>query len=103
MFRCIARRKAREDRRARVRDGRDETNRDAQTFGGGGARVLFYRERASVSRPALRHDHSDGDEFFACSALAFASANAFFFAADTLGITAPGFFLASGSSYFLSR
>ena len=64
---------------------------------------VFYSKRVSASRPAFTRVHSDAEDFSAASALALASANAFFFAADTLGITEPGFFLPSGSSYFLSR
>ncbi len=54
-------------------------------------------------RRSLLFTRVHSEDFSAASALALASANAFFFAVDTLGITEPGFFLPSGSSYFLSR
>ena len=75
---------------------RDETTRVSRWY-------VFYSKISIVPLTPLRRLHSDEDAFSASSALALASANAFFFAADTLGITAPGFFFASGSSYLLFR
>ena len=76
---------------------RDETTRVSRWY-------VFYSKIPIVpSSTPLRRLHSDEDAFSASSALALASANAFFFAEDTLGITAPGFFFASGSSYLLFR
>ncbi len=73
----------------------DETTRVSRWY-------VFYSKISIVPLTPLRRLHSDEDAFSASSALALASANAFFFAEDTLGITAPGFF-ASGSSYLLFR
>jgi len=75
---------------------RDETTRVSRWY-------VFYSKISIVPLTPLRRLHSDEDAFSASSALALASANAFFFAEDTLGITAPGFFFASGSSYLLFR
>lgn len=72
----------------------DETTRVSRWY-------VFY-SKISIVTQLCRRLHSDEDAFSASSALALASANAFFFAEDTLGITAPGFF-ASGSSYLLFR
>ena len=74
---------------------RDETTRVRRWY-------VFYSKISIVPLTPLRRLHSDEDAFSASSALALASANAFFFAEDTLGITAPGFF-SSGSSYLLFR
>ena len=83
---------------------RDETTRKSNVY----RWYVFYSTismvRLTTSR-RLHSVHSDEDAFAASSfsLLALASANAFFFAEDTLGITAPGFFFASGSSYLLFR